>query len=275
MTRGNNGRRRGAGNSSNVEHHYEEITQEDCEAHEEEDDDDDDHNMSNRQRYMHTNLGNLYSHSSTSNNNNSSSSTSLSFNKIILILLIFTSIFGVIYYGLSKEEVRKMHEMEVREHEEVERLKLKYGLVEKSGGDDGEKSDGVEGGDMTDSFTSAADVSAVVKDEGKDNKIDNNKAPQSEKKSSEKGEYELLSSDMDELRSIIQELRTEIKSLQSQSAEIGELRNKTSALLEELEGEKLKVSELEKAVRSVSSSLPQSLPVAANGGEGRVRRRHN
>ncbi len=162
-----------------------------------------------------------------------------------------------------------MHEMEVREHEEVERLKLKYGLVEKLGDD--EKSEGVEGGDVS---TSATDMSAIVKDEG--NKIDNNKAPQEEKKSSEKGEYE-LSSDMDELRSIIQELRIEIKSLNSQSVqnqltldtatkEIGELRNKTSVLLEELEGEKIKVSALEKAVRSMSSSAPQS-----NGGGGGVR----
>src|SRR6056300_1352166 len=155
-SRGNNGRRRGR------ENRYEEIIQADCEAHDvgssEEDDDDADH-MSNRQRYMHTNLGNLYSHtSSTTNNNNSSSSTSLSFNKIILTLLIFTSIFGLIYYGLSKEEVRKVHEMEVHEYEEVERLKLKYGLVEKLGdGDDGEKSESVEG----DVSTSAADMSVV------------------------------------------------------------------------------------------------------------------
>src|SRR5210317_895707 len=94
-SRGNNGRRRGR------EHRYEEITQADCEAHDvgssEEEDGNDDHIMSNRQRYMHTNLGNLYSHTSSINNNNSSSSTSLSFNKIILTLLIFTSIFGLIY----------------------------------------------------------------------------------------------------------------------------------------------------------------------------------
>ena len=262
-SRGINGRRRGH------EQRYEEIIQEDCEA-QEEVEDNADHMLSNRQRYMHTNLGNLYSQTSTSNNSNSSSSsTSLSFNKIILALLIFTSIFGLIYYGLSKKEVRKIHEMEVHEFEEVERLKLKYGLVEKVDSDDGEKSESVEGGDVS---TSATDVSAIVKDEG--NKIDNNKAPQSEKKSSEKGEYE-LSSDMDELRSIIQELRIEIKSLQSQSAEIGELRNKTSVLLEELEGEKLKVSALEEAVRSVASSLRQSLPIKGTGGGGGVRRRRN
>ncbi len=61
-----------------------------------------------------------------------------------------------------------MHEMEVREHEEVERLKLKYGLVEKLGDD--EKSEG--GGDMTDNSTSAAEMSVVVRDEGNDNKIE-------------------------------------------------------------------------------------------------------
>ena len=263
-SRGINGRRRGH------EQRYEEIIQEDCEAQEEEDGDG--HMLSNRQRYMHTNLGNLYSQTSTSNNNSSSSSsTSLSFNKIILTLLIFTSIFGLIYYGLSKKEVRKIHEMEVHEFEEVERLKLKYGLVEKVDGDDGEKSDGVKVGGVVASSSAANNTNTQQTHKSKDNQ-------QSQQQTSEEQteSYTELSSDMDELRSIIQELRIEIKSLQSQSAEIGELRNKTSVLLEELEGEKLKVSALEEAVRSMASSLPQSLlPMEGIGGEGGVRRRHN
>ena len=173
-----------------------------------------------------------------------------------------------------------MHEMEVHEFEEVERLKLKYGLVEKLDDDGGENDDAdniitkqqqyvEQNTSLTNIDLNNNNTDTQQTHESKDNQ-------HSQQQTTEQTEpYTELSSDMDELRSVIQELRVEIKSLKSQSVEIGELRNKTSVLLEELEGEKLKVSELEKAVRSMSSSLPQSLPVTANEGGGGVRRRHN
>ena len=75
-----------------------------------------------------TNIGDLYRNDSSRNNDNSSA---LSFNLILLCLIAFIAIFGLGYYGLGKREQRQHRENELREQEEVERLKEKYGLVER------------------------------------------------------------------------------------------------------------------------------------------------
>eukprot|EP00984_Skeletonema_dohrnii_P006777 scaffold2419_cov126-Skeletonema_dohrnii-CCMP3373.AAC.3 len=93
------------------------------------DDDSEDHESAQRRRrkYMNTSIGDLYQRNNSRHNNNNSS---LSFNLILICLLGFLTIFGLGYYALGKREQREMHANEVQEQKELERLKVKYGLVE-------------------------------------------------------------------------------------------------------------------------------------------------
>lgn len=99
--------------------HYEEVDQ-DFKA---EDVDDE----QRRRKYMNTNIGDLYRINNSRHNNNSS----LSFNLILLCLLGFLMVFGLGYYVLGKHEQRTVLANEVGEQKELERLKVKYGLVER------------------------------------------------------------------------------------------------------------------------------------------------
>ncbi|KAL7492613.1 hypothetical protein ACHAWT_002392 [Skeletonema menzelii] len=107
--------------------HYEEVDQ-DFKAQDIDDEADDNETVQRRRRqFMNTNIGDLYGVNNSRHNNNSS----LSFNLILLCLLGFLMVFGLGYYVLGKHEQRTVLANEVEEQKELERLKVKYGLVER------------------------------------------------------------------------------------------------------------------------------------------------